>query len=191
MTPELAQADLVPSPGKTPQPTKADPVPSPSKPSPPEPPRPAPVPAPPPETLRKPRPISGLVLSAEEQTLLDLTNAARQKEQLPLLKPNPVLFRVARAHSANMARQERLEHELDGKKPHERIMAAGYSAGWSGENIAYAGGPVALEQTFQGWMNSPGHRRNLLNQRFQEIGIGVARAANGDMYYTQVFGTPE
>jgi uncharacterized protein YkwD len=188
--PQLAEADPLPSPSKLPQVTSVNPVPSPSKTSP-EAPSPTPAPVIPPQAQRKPLPTPGLVLSPEEQALVDMTNEARRKEKLPLLKPNPVLFRVARAHSVNMARQEVLDHELDGKKPHERVLAAGYSASWSGENIAYASGQVSLEQTFQGWMDSPGHRRNLLNKRFQEIGIGVARAANGDMYYTQVFGARE
>ena len=57
-----------------------------------------------------------------------MTNKARAKEKLPPLKLNSVLTKVARAHSANMAKQEKMEHELDGKNPSQRIKEAGYAA---------------------------------------------------------------
>src|SRR2546425_8671674 len=74
-------------------------------------------------------------LTAEEQTLIDLTNQERKKEKLPALRPNETLVKVARAHSANMARQGKMEHVLDGKTPMQRIKASGYQAAWGGENI--------------------------------------------------------
>src|SRR5207249_3044988 len=53
-------------------------------------------------------------MSGPEKKLLDLTNAEREKEKLPALRPSPLLFKVARAHAANMAKQGKMEHELDG-----------------------------------------------------------------------------
>jgi uncharacterized protein YkwD len=128
-------------------------------------------------------------LSADEQKILDLTNAAREKEKLPALKLNQVLLKVARAHSANMARQGKMDHVLDGKKPHERVKDAGYDYSYMGENIAWTtGDPPAV--VFKGWMNSEHHRENILGEHYTEIGIGIARTDKGEVYYTQVFGKP-
>src|SRR5713101_1572450 len=65
-------------------------------------------------------------ISEVEQAILDATNKEREKEKLPPLKPNKTLCEVARAHSANMAKQGKMEHELDGKTPADRVKAAGY-----------------------------------------------------------------
>src|SRR5438105_3825929 len=83
-------------------------------------------------------------LSEDEQAIVDLTNKAREKEKLAALKPNPVLFKVARAHSANMAKQKKMEHVLDDKNPADRLKAAGYKYEWMGENVA-AGNGWSLE----------------------------------------------
>jgi uncharacterized protein (TIGR03000 family) len=127
-------------------------------------------------------------ISETEKAILDLTNAERKKKDLPELKPNPKLFAAARKHSENMARLEKLAHELEGKKPSDRTKAAGYAGGFIGENVAY--GPTNAEEVVTGWMNSEGHRANLLNKNFTEIGIGVAKNEKGETYYTQVFGKP-
>ena len=126
----------------------------------------------------------------EEQTVLDLTNKAREKEKLPPLKLNTVLVKVARAHSENMARQEKMAHELDGKGPSQRIKDAGYAASWGGENVGETNGDTA-EAIFKMWMDSPPHRANILKDKYTEIGVGVARNAKGEMYYTQVFAAPK
>lgn len=129
-------------------------------------------------------------LSEDEQTIFDLTNKAREKEKLPPLKLNALLTRVARAHSANMAKQGKLSHELDGKNPSQRIKDAGYAASWGGENVANADGYTA-SAIFDMWMESKAHKENILKDKYKEIGIGVAKNAKGEVYYTQVFGTPK
>src|SRR5947209_6901166 len=78
-----------------------------------------------------------LVLSAAEQGVIDATNAERKKAGLAPLKANPKLTEAARAHALNMAKQDKLDHELDGKSPADRIRAAGYSGRHTGENIAW------------------------------------------------------
>jgi uncharacterized protein YkwD len=131
-----------------------------------------------------------LKVSAEEQQVLDLTNQAREKEKLPPLRTNPVLFVVARGHSANMARQDVMEHVLDGKKPSDRVKDAGYRYTWMGENIAKTDGDTTAN-VFKGWMESKGHREHILSDHFDEIGIGIARNDKGNIYYTQVFASPK
>src|SRR5688572_9626074 len=74
-------------------------------------------------------------LTKDERALLDLINKERAKEKLPSLKPNPVLMKLARDHSANMAKQEKMEHVLDGKTPGDRADDAGYGFQSIGENI--------------------------------------------------------
>src|SRR5438270_13631620 len=105
-------------------------------------------------------------LTAEEKAVLELTNQERAKEKLPPLKPNPILMKVARAHSKNMAKQEKLAHELDGKKPHERAEDAGYKLGWIGENCAAGSDPYPAKDVMKGWMESAGHRGNILGKRY-------------------------
>jgi uncharacterized protein YkwD len=128
-------------------------------------------------------------ISKDEQKVLDLTNAERAKEKAPPLKANAKLFAAARKHSENMAKKGELNHVLDGKGPGDRIDAEGYAWSAFGENIAY-GDDLTPDGALKIWMNSPPHRANILKQEFQEIGIGIARTANGQVYYTQVFGKP-
>jgi uncharacterized protein YkwD len=130
-----------------------------------------------------------LELSEQEKTLLELTNKARVAEKLPPLKPNAALFQAARSHSANMAKQDKLEHELDGKRVSDRASAAGYDWDEIAENIAYTDEGSA-EEIVNGWLKSEGHRKNLLNPDVTDIGLGVAKNAKGEWYYTQVFGKP-
>ena len=132
-----------------------------------------------------------LELTAEEKAVLELTNQERAKEKQPPLKPNPILMKIARAHSRNMAKQEKLAHELDGKKPHERAEDAGYKGAWIGENCAVGSDPYPPKDVMKGWMESAGHRKNLLDKKYKEIGIGAAKSASGDIYWTQVFGLPD
>lgn len=127
--------------------------------------------------------------TAEEQKILELTNKAREKEGLTPLKLGPTLSRIARAHSANMARQEKMDHVLDEKTPANRAEAGGYRFRALGENVAYSS-KLLVDTIFDGWMKSEHHRENILNPKFTEIGIGLASNAKGEVYYTQVFGTP-
>lgn len=127
-------------------------------------------------------------MTRQEEKVVDLTNRERKKKDLPPLKPNALLFKAARDHSANMARQGKMEHELDGKNPFQRIKATGYRYRFAGENIAF--GDVPPEDVMAGWMKSPKHRDNILRKEFTEIGLGLAKGKDGAIYYTQVFGHP-
>ncbi len=133
--------------------------------------------------LSKPQP------TRDEQTLLELTNKERARENLPPLEFNPLLFAAARGHSANMLKQGKMEHVLDGKAPAQRVAATGYDYKRTGENIAETEGVVTLETVMKGWMDSEAHRKNILKPDFAEIGIAIARDEKGMAYYTQVFGT--
>jgi uncharacterized protein YkwD len=129
-------------------------------------------------------------LSKELQKVLELTNEARAGEKLPALKLNAALCKAAQAHSANMARQGKMEHVLDGKNPAQRVEAAGYDYAKVGENIAAGANGPPVEAIFKSWMESQHHKDNILNPKYQEIGLGLAADAKGEVYYTQVFATP-
>ncbi len=131
------------------------------------------------------------VLTKEERTLLDLLNASRVKEKLTPVRANAVLTGVARAHSANMAKQGKMAHVLDDKTPGKRVLEAGYDYRRVGENVAWSeGNDVELKEIHEGWMNSKVHRDNILRPDFEDVGFGIARDRKGKVYYTQVFCRP-
>src|SRR5204863_8417263 len=98
------------------------------------------------------------------------------------------LFKVARAHAANMAKQGKLDHALDGKSPLDRLRDAGYKFMAMGENIARLSDRTSLNDLMKGWMESKIHRDNILNQEVDEVGLGIVTDANGQVYYAQIFG---
>lgn len=122
---------------------------------------------------------------------LVLANDERAEAGCPPLVRNATLASVAAAHSADMATQNYFDHtSLDGRSAAQRMTDAGYSFSLMAENIA-AGQPSA-EAAMAGWMDSDGHRDNLLNCELTQTGIGVASDPDSDfgIYWTQVFGTP-
>ncbi|MFF5637871.1 sigma-70 family RNA polymerase sigma factor [Streptomyces sp. NPDC012825] len=123
--------------------------------------------------------------SVEEQVIA-LVNAERAKEGCGSVTGNSLLARAAQGHSEDMAARDFFDHtNPDGAGPGERVTATGY--GWStyGENIAM--GQQTAEQVMEAWMNSPGHRANILNCSFKELGVGL-HTGDGGPYWTQVFG---
>jgi len=109
-------------------------------------------------------------LSAEEKKMLDLHNKTRAQRGLPRLCVHPDLQRAARAYSKEMIAKDRFAHGNVG----ERLRKVGYRWSTYGENIAGGSGPYRTpENRFEAWMNSSGHRANILNKNFREIGIGA------------------
>ncbi|MFI5973375.1 CAP domain-containing protein [Streptomyces sp. NPDC051452] len=117
--------------------------------------------------------------------ILRLVNDEREKAGCQDLALNPKLTKAAQDHSADMAAHQNMSHTgSDGSSPGDRITGAGYSWSSYGENIAY--GYTTADQVMAGWMSSPGHRANILNCAFKEIGVGLAQPGS---YWTQDFGT--
>jgi len=137
-------------------------------------------------------------LSADEKALLELLNKERKKEKLPELALDPVLCKVARQHSENMARKEECKHVLDGKGVAQRVTDAGYDYRVVRENLAEAAAekegedppPPAPAEVHKKWMESKGHRTNILCPKCTDVGLSVARSKKGTYYYTQVFASP-
>ena len=128
--------------------------------------------------------------SAEETKVFELTNQERKGKDLPALVLNPALSKIARAHSENMARKGKMEHKLDGKDSVDRLRDAGYKFMKAAENIAEAEKGAELPTIIKAWMESEGHRKNILSAEYTEFGVGIARDKVGTCYLTQVFAKP-
>jgi hypothetical protein len=107
------------------------------------------------------------------QQVVELVNQERwDNGQLPPLKSNPLLGHAATSHSTSMAVRNFFAHcDVDTKtSPWDRLRAAGYGFRAAGENIA--AGQRDPADVMNAWMNSSGHRRNILSTNFREIGVG-------------------
>ncbi|GAA4117133.1 MULTISPECIES: sigma-70 family RNA polymerase sigma factor [Streptomyces] len=196
-TTDAASADgigtgpLPPSPSASNSPTKASSSPSPSTPakhsSPPAAkPSAHPVPPRPVPSTKRATADADHGTPAAVQQVLDLVNSERGKAGCSALTSNPKLYDAALKHSENMAAQNFFDHtDPSGAGPGERITAAGYQWSAYGENIAR--GQADAAAVMDSWMNSPGHRANILNCGFKEIGIGVHYGSGGP-WWTQDFG---
>jgi uncharacterized protein YkwD len=138
--------------------------------------------------------LAGLALAADdgptddEREVLQLVNAERQKESLPPVKHHPLLMRLAREHSAAMARTGIFSHVIDEQGPGDRAKQAGYRYSRLGENIAHGTG-LRPKDAMKLWMQSEGHRDNILRKEYRQLGVGIHATSKGERYYTQVFGT--
>jgi uncharacterized protein YkwD len=130
--------------------------------------------------------------TSDERRAFELSNAERRARGESSLVWDAELTRMARLHSENMARQNFFDHtNPQGENMTMRARACGV-CGWSAiaENIAYNSGyddPAAF--AVERWLASPKHRANMLRDGFTHSGVGVARAADGRVYFTQVFVT--
>ncbi|MFJ3306349.1 sigma-70 family RNA polymerase sigma factor [Streptomyces sp. NPDC086549] len=119
--------------------------------------------------------------------VIALVNKERASAGCGPVTDNAQLRDAAQKHSDDMAARNFFDHtNPDGDGPGERITAAGYRWSTFGENIAK--GQQSPESVMDSWMNSPGHRANILNCSFKELGVGVHNGSGGP-WWTQDFGT--
>lgn len=126
-------------------------------------------------------------LRVNERIIFELTNGFRAHHKITPLKYSEPLSKVARAHSEDMAQKNYFSHDsLDGTKFNERISRGGISWNKCGENI-FAGSGGGIE-AFGSWLNSKGHRKNMLEQE-GELGVGGAYndSSRYQYYFTQDF----
>lgn len=128
-------------------------------------------------------PAMNAIVLDYEQTVIDLVNNIRQQNSLGTLKANWELSRVARYKSQDMADNGYFAHNspIYGS-PATMIKNFGISARTSGENIAK--GYRTPQEVVNGWMNSSGHRANILNASYTQIGVGYTADGN---HWTQMF----
>ena len=132
-----------------------------------------------------------------ERTVLCLVNRERTRRGLKRLRSSGKLAQAAAGHSRDMVRRGFFDHvSPGGGTMQERIDKAGWFSGARsyafGENIAWGGGELASPaRIVEGWMESAGHRHNILNRRYTELGVGVALgtpAEHDGATYTTDFG---
>ncbi|WP_405166288.1 CAP domain-containing protein [Nocardia sp. NBC_01499] len=121
--------------------------------------------------------------------VVSLTNNERAKAGCSPLKAESHLTQAAQGHSEDMAAGGFMDHNSSKGDPGDRISAAGYHAQTWAENIA--AGQRSASEVVSSWMNSAGHRANILNCGLKDIGVGYAKAGNGTAYWTQDFGTSD
>ena len=124
-------------------------------------------------------------------SIVDLTNVERSRAGVSPLRAEGRLMKAAQLQAEQMASLGRMEHVLsDGPypAPQDRLAAAGYQWRAFAENIA--SGQRGPEEVTESWMGSSGHRANMLNGAYTELGTGYAVDNRGRSYFVQVFGKP-
>ena len=128
---------------------------------------------------------SGTYASFQNE-VVRLVNAERAKNGLKALSVSAALTKTATLKSQDMATKNYFSHTSPTYgSPFDMMRQFGISYRTAGENIAW--GQTSPAQVMNGWMNSPGHRANILNASFTQIGVGVAQNSDGRYYWTQQF----
>jgi uncharacterized protein YkwD len=124
-----------------------------------------------------------------ERKTFDDINAQRKKNNLNILTWDTQVADAARSHSQNMAARNFFSHrdprlgELD-----ERLKRMKIQWRMCGENIFYEKGYAnPVQVAVEGWMDSPGHKKNVLTPEFTHSGVGIVRRSDGTFYFTQIF----
>ena len=124
--------------------------------------------------------------AAFQKEVVRLVNVERQKQGLGKLSLNAKLSNVATLKSQDMINKNYFDHTSPTYgSPFDMMKQFNISYKTAGENIAK--GQKTPAEVVKAWMNSQGHRENILNKNYTEIGIGVAKDANGTLYWTQMF----
>jgi uncharacterized protein YkwD len=122
-----------------------------------------------------------------EAKVIQLTNEQRAKFGCATVRTESKLTTAARVHSVDMVQKNYFSHTgSDGSTFVTRVKLTGYTSP-IGENIAW--GYRTPEAVMTAWMNSSGHRANILNCKAKAVGVGLARKADGTPYWTQDFGS--
>lgn len=130
--------------------------------------------------------IPTVTTTAQENEVIRLVNVQRANAGLQPLKMNWELSRVARYKSADMANKGYFSHTSPTYgTPFQMMENFGLRFTAAGENIAY--GQRTPAEVMRDWMNSPGHRSNIMSGSYNEIGVGLAKNKNGVCYWTQMF----
>lgn len=127
--------------------------------------------------------------SSVQAEVLRLVNAEREKAGCSGLSSESRLQAAAQKHSELQAEQNSMSHQLPGEAGMgDRVTAEGYRWRSVAENVA--AGYTSAGSVMDGWMNSPGHKANILNCGYEQIGVGLAKSSSGTPYWTQNFASP-
>jgi uncharacterized protein YkwD len=135
-----------------------------------------------------PIPIPAVSLSidpADESQMIADVNASRSTAGLPPLEPDPLLASVARAYAHDMAARRYFGHyNPEGQSVGDRLEGAGIAYQYAGENIAFVQNE---SEAMEGFLNSAGHKANILSSKYTRIGIGVIVTDGYGAVYVQEF----
>lgn len=128
-------------------------------------------------------------ISDYEKEVARLVNVERSKRGLQTLTLNAQISKVARIKSQDMVNKRYFSHTSPTYgSPFKMMESFGIRFSTAGENIAY--GQKTPAEVMRGWMNSPGHRANILSKTYTNIGVGMAKTSTGVKYWTQLFTKP-
>lgn len=137
----------------------------------------------------KQAPIADASVPSEIQQVLDLVNQERAKAGVSPLKLSTSLDSMAKVKAEDMRDNNYFSHTSPSYgSPFDMMKKFGISFSTAGENIA--AGQQSAADVMGSWMNSPGHRQNILNPSYTEIGIGVAKGGSYGTYWVQDFIRP-
>lgn len=133
-----------------------------------------------------------------EAAIIEITNTVRAEAKLGAVVVSPQLTAAARAYAGLLAKSDKFSHDADGTLS-DRTQRAGYEHCTIAENLASHKDSRGFQtralavSAMEGWLNSPGHRKNLMTAELTEIGVGVAKAPDKDPKFilVQVFGRPQ
>ena len=134
-------------------------------------------------------PLAGLSADGEERRIFDAINRERERRGVNKLRWSEKLAEAAREHSRNMAQEGFFAHE-DPRRGDlgNRLRQSGISYTACAENIyTQSGGRDVVASACRAWMQSSGHKKNILSMRYERSAIGVARNSAGVFFATQIF----
>ncbi len=150
-------------------------------------PEPQPEPSPQPQPSPQPGPTAGS-MTAEEKQMLDLVNRERLRRGTNPLQANPALVQLARLKARDMIQNNYFSHTSPTYgSPFDMMRQFGIRYSWAGENLA---GAPSVEVAHTSLMNSTGHRRNILNEHFTQVGIGIVDGGPYGKMFVQMFIRP-
>ncbi len=136
-------------------------------------------------------------LPQAEMAVIEMTNAFRRGHKLAALQREPRLTAAARAYARFLVKTTLFSHEADGRRPVDRIKAAGYAPCRVAENLAWMRDTRGFStrglarKMVDGWIASPGHRKNMMLAHVTQIGVAIAKVRRQQKYVAvQLFGRP-
>jgi len=137
-------------------------------------------------------PFQALALDITKENVIDLTNRSRSEEGVLTLQEDSLLTIAAQAKAEDMINRQYWAHFYNGEKPWDWMKKAGYVYIDAGENLAIDFDKS--EDMNKAWLESPSHRENLLNEKYTDIGVGIAEGWFKDhntIVVVQMFGKPK
>lgn len=136
-------------------------------------------------------PKTAYLSTVDANNIIKLTNKERNSQKLNTLESNDILAKAAYAKGEALFKNQTFSHTIDDKKFSTWVKEAGYEYSFVGENLAIDF--VSSEGVIKAWLDSPTHRKNLLNEKFNEIGVAVLEGkfqGETTTIVVQIFGTP-